>query len=1092
MRRCSGPSKRPPPSRAPRLALAVAVGLWWAGDGGAARAAEPAPPAPRSEVGPSAAPILAALERLESGHDAKCHSTASRFEDFLYGTPLGDDGRSANIEQQKRLVRRLWSRASASAAAAGRAAVGSEHLEAEAARLFARERSADGALRVTFPGAGPLAQAERAAGRSSSGARPRRAESIELDPVRARQYGDIAYSLRAILAVQQDSLFGGGELLLTLSPEATLRLEDAVDTLALAALLLADRDARERSEPRIGAERMRAAWARLVPEAPPTDANGGPRLAAAPDARAQALALLDDLVARKTAAYRAYNGLESRDTRALFLANTARFYARAPLPRPADERKALVATFTARVDEWSAALLRESEREARAAGHPLVRAADANAALQRLVPHEIDEYEDVHVFPKLSGDERVSLEAYDCDSLRDFGVHWPSLARAAHAAPPEAPLPDPFAAEILAEGISQYGVLLLRVAGGIAKGDTESVRLHPPDLARAAEAIRERARRHHAAPARPPAASRIASARGGAAPPAAAYFSEVTDAAGVGFEHRSSRWLGEFRHTLLKTPPTFSGGGVAAEDVDGDSDVDLLFVGGGGNALLLNDGRGGFADQTKAAGIALLRPDGSHGEPRQPLIVDFDNDGLQDILITYVDDDHRLYRNAGGGRFEDVSAASGLGGKGLVGGPATAFDFDGDGLLDLYLGYFGDYLHGAIPSFDRNNRGALPNRLFRNLGGLRFADVTKGSGADDTGWTQAVSHVDFDRDGRQDLIVANDYGRNAFLRNLGGGRFEDRAPALGITKAFHSMNVGVADLNDDDHPDIYISNIAMLVKDDKYIFPDVNTPLHFDLRAMANMRVKESDVLYMSRVEEDRLVAYEPSTDVERGPTSTGWAWDAEFFDFDHDGDDDLYLVNGDNDFHAFAMVYRRKPAGVDEGEYLIGWGGESKIFFENEGGRLRNASARSGADFVGNSRSTSYLDFEGDGDLDIAVNNFHAKARLFRNNAEVRALHWLKVRLVGDPARGSNRDAIGARIVATTADGLRVRRWVQGGSGYLSMNPKQQHLGLGRARSADLRIVWPNGDEETLRGLAADRAYTVRQGAGAAELAPSLQAGLR
>ncbi|TFG93151.1 MAG: CRTAC1 family protein, partial [Myxococcales bacterium] len=386
---------------------------------------------------------------------------------------------------------------------------------------------------------------------------------------------------------------------------------------------------------------------------------------------------------------------------------------------------------------------------------------------------------------------------------------------------------------------------------------------------------------------------------------------------------------------------------------------------------------------------------------------------------------------------------------------------------------------------------ALPNRLFRNQGGLRFEDVTAKSGAGDTGWTQAVSHVDFDRDGRQDLIVANDYGRNAFLRNLGDGRFEDKAPALGITTAFHSMNVGVADLNDDDHPDIYISNIAMLVKDDKYSFPDLNTPLHFDLRALANMRVKESDVLYMSRVEGERLVAYQPSTDIERGPTSTGWAWDAEFFDFDLDGDEDLYLVNGTNDFHAFAMVYRRLGNAEDHGEYLLGWSQESKILFENEGGKLRNAAAKSGADFVGNSRSTAYLDFDADGDLDIAVANFHARARFFRNDAERRGNHWIEVRLVGDPSRGSNRDAIGARLVATTAEGLRIRREIQGGSGYLSMNPKRQHLGLGRAEAADLRIVWPNGDEEILRGLAANRAYVLRQGSGVAEAAAAQPAGL-
>ena len=1051
------------------FAGAAALGVGSAGLGRPAVAADPPPPAPRSEPEPSPSPILSALERLESERDAKCYSTASRFEDFLYGTPLDEAARAANVDEQKRLVRRVWSRASRSAAAAGEGSVGPERLEPELAALYApepvapdaREPAEGGVLAVRFPAEGRL----------------------ELDRVRVRQYGSIAYSLRAILAVQQEALFSDAEPLRTLSPGAIDRLVLAVDTLALAALLLADRDARERSLPEIDAAGMLAAWRRLAPEA--AEGEGAPRLAASPDARARSLELLDELVARKTSAYRAYNGLDARDTRALFLANTARFYARAPLPRGGESRREIAAGFSSRLDAWSAALLREADAQARAAGRPLIGAADANAAVGRLMPHEIDEYEDVHVFTRLGPGERLSLEAYDCDSLRDFGVHWRSLAGAAHGAPEGARLPDPFAAEILAEGISQYGLLLLRIAGEIAKRDTESVRLQPADLDLAAEEIRARARRHHARPASPAPATRIASASAAAAPPSGAYFTEVTAEAGLRFEHRSARWLGEFRNTQLNTPPTFSGGGVAAEDVDGDGDVDLLFVGGGGNALLRNDGRGRFEDATRDAGLAWRRPDGSHGEPRQPLVADFDNDGHQDLLVTYVNDPHRLYKGLGGGRFLDVTASAGLGGEGLVGGPATAFDFDGDGLLDLYVGYFGDYLHGAIPTFDRDNRGALPNRLFRNRGGLRFEDVTPGSGTDDTGWTQAVSHVDFDRDGRQDLIVANDYGRNAFLRNLGGGRFENVTRALGITKAFHSMNVGIADLNDDDFPDVYISNIAMLVKDDKYAFPDLNTPLHFDLRAMANMRVKESDVLYMSRVEGGRLVAYQPSTDVERGATSTGWAWDAEFFDFDLDGDDDLYLVNGTNDFHAFEMVYRRREAGVDGGEYLLGWSRESKVFFENEGGKLRNVSAKSGADFVGNSRSTAYLDFDDDGDLDIAVNNFHAPAKLFRNDAERRGGRWLKLTLVGDPARGSPRDAIGARIVATTPQGLRIRREIQGGSGYLSMNPKQQHLGLGRAETVDLRIVWPNGEEQLLRGLAGNRAWVVRQGSGAAEPGP-------
>jgi hypothetical protein len=1021
---------------------------------------------------PSLDPVLSAMESLESSRDAKCHSTASRFEDFLYGTPLGDDARHANVEAQKRAVRRVWEAASDVAAESGEETVRAQHVDPALAALLVVERETNGALRVSFPAA----------------------PTVSLEPLRVAQYGSIAYSLRAILAVQQDALFAGGEPLRTLAPDAVDRLKDAVDTLSLCALKLADREAREANEAEIGGERMRATWSRLVPE----DAPAVAREAAQPpqgtaDARARSLALLDDLAARKTAAYRAYNELEERDTTRLLVANIGRFYARAPLPRLRRERREIVAALERHLDALAAALLRAGDARARASGHALIRAADAEAALAELVPHEIDEFEDVHVFPRLADPERVVLEAHDCDAFRDFGLHWRSLSRAAHAAPPEARLPDPFAAEVLAEGVSNGAVLLLRVAGAIAKRDTESVRLAVGDLDLAAEEIAARARRHHAAPSPPAIASRIVSAPGTpAGAPARAFFTEVTEAAGVAFVHRDSRWLGEFRQRVVDTPPTFSGGGVAAEDVDDDGDVDLLFVGGGGNALLLNDGAGRFEDATARAGIDLVRPDGSHGEPRSPVVADFDNDGIQDVLISYVDDDHRLFHGRGSGRFRDVSATSGLGGKGLVGGPVTVFDFDGDGLLDVYVGYFGDYLNGAIPTFDRDNRNGLPNRLYRNLGGLRFEDVARGSGSDDPGWTQAVSHVDFDRDGRQDLVVANDYGRNAFLRNLGGGRFENAAPALGITKAFHSMNVGVADLNDDDHPDVYVSNIATLVKDNKYSFPDVNTPLDFDLRAMAGMLVKESDMLYMSRVEQGRLAAYVPSSDVERGATSTGWAWDAEFLDFDHDGDDDLYLVNGTNDFHAFAMVYRRRLPEGRGPEYLIDWSRSSNVFFVNEGGRLANESARSGADFPGNSRSTAYLDYDGDGDLDIAVNNFNAPAKLFRNDVGHRSGGWLKLRLVGDPARGSNADAIGARVVVSTADGLRRHRVIQGGSGYLSMNPKEQHVGLGSAETADVRIVWPNGEEQLVRGLAANRSHTLRQGAASDETARALDVGQR
>jgi hypothetical protein len=296
---------------------------------------------------------------------------------------------------------------------------------------------------------------------------------------------------------------------------------------------------------------------------------------------------------------------------------------------------------------------------------------------------------------------------------------------------------------------------------------------------------------------------------------------------------------------------------------------------------------------------------------------------------------------------------------------------------------------------------------------------------------------------------------------------------------------------------------------------------------MAGMLIKESDMFYMSHLEQGRLARYVPSKDVERGSNSTGWAWDAEFLDFDHDGDEDLYLVNGTNDFNTFSLVYRPVNPNVPTRELLLDHRRESNVLFLNEDGKLKNVSLGSGADFAANSRSTAYLDYDDDGDLDIAVSNFHAPATFLRNVADKQGRGWIKLRLVGDPDRSSvadatcdgfadcglkwfgaevrrwfegsedrapnwlvewfavepgprsSRDAIGARIVVTLEDGTRARREVQAGSGYLSMNPKQQHFGVGQSRSVDVQIIWPNGERQTLPALAVNASYTVHQGVG-------------
>ena len=1003
--------------------------------------------------------ILAGIRQLESAGDPKCHATACRFENFVFGTPLTDEARDKKVSLQKALISDTWARASRAAHRAGENCVGLVRIQPWIDVALQTDEGADGGIRVLLAGGG----------------------SVTVSKTRLRQYSSIAYSLRAILSTQQDFLVSGGKFLLSLEDESVDGLRNMSDVITLAALKVADRNAREQNEPHITPDIMRNAWRKVVPQRASTEIAGDepndfyshPSEAS----RGESMKVVRAIIAEKIAAYRDYNDISRDDMKVLLVTNIHRFYALYPLPRIVEETDNFLKFYHGTLADFTGELIRQAQGQAQQAGHHLLRAADAIGAVQKLTPHEIDEFEDVTFFNNLAKANQVTIESYDCDSLRDAGIHWMSLESALDDDPPFSMALDPFAAEIITEGASQYGVLVLRLAGQIAKQRASSPTLEIDDLKQSQAQIRVRATRHHNLPARDRKASPIASAVSiGGNHSDKNFFTDVTSTTGIEFMHRSSTWLSEFRRRQTVSPPTFSGGGVAAEDVNNDSYPDLLLVGGIGNALLINDGQGRFRDISESAGIQVARRDGTRAEARQPIIADFDNDGWQDLLITYANDDHRLYRNLDGTNFQDVTSQCGLGGEGLIGGPATTFDFDGDGLLDLYICYFGDYLSGATPTQERHNSNALPNKLFHNRGNMRFEDVSEGSGTSDTGWAQAVSHTDFDRDGRQDIIVANDFGRNAFLRNLGDGHFTDEAKSLGVTKAYHSMNVGISDLNIDGYPDVYVSNFIEMVKDNKYVVPHRHTALNFDPAAMATMAIKEANMLYLSRSLEGRLVAYEPSQHVERGATSTGWAWDAEFFDFDHDGDDDLYVVNGTNEYAFYGgMVASVSQQG--KGRYqMFDYNRESNVFFVNDGGKLRNLSPRSGADFVGNSRSTVYLDFDNDGDLDVVVNNFHDTARALRNNLQQGDTHWIKLRLVGDPEQGTNRDAIGARVVVTNDAGLHAQREVQGGSGFLSMNPKQIHVGVGASPLVDLEITWPNGQVQEFQAVAVDRTHTIRQ----------------
>jgi len=996
--------------------------------------------------------IINEIGELEAVRDPKCYATASRLEDFIYGTPLEAEARFAKIELQKRYIRALWEKASAAARAAGKSEIGVDELRPvlQAAVPYAQNAGGSWVVRETVVTARDK-----------------------------RQYGSVAYALRAVLAVQQESL--GDTRLLPLTADAVELFKESVDLTTLAALQRADRESRKLNRDRIGPDALKSAWKSVVSGAvgsQPTEAAGG--LRARRSTEGEKFATIKAIVAEKLTAFEKYNNLSM----AVFLRNLQVYMARHMWPSDPEEGKAFRDQFTNVMIDWMNDVLLEADKQARKAGHPLIRVEDVHAALQVFQPHEANQYEDIIYFPRLPKNERIVIEAYDLDSFRDPGIHWLYLSEAINDPNYKGTIePDPFAAELLTEGAAQMGVLVLRVAGNVAEGDGRE-RLEIGDLEKSLKVIQAKLDKHATMPAPKKTPSVIASAPAAPSKSNGKFFTDVTAASGVQFEHRLSDWLARFirgytviegNTVRLAVPPTFGGSGVATEDIDNDGDVDALILSGAGNALYLNDGKGRFVDATEAAGLAWKRPDGTAGEPRQPIIADFDNDGLQDVLITYVDDDHRLYRNTGNAKFEDVTARTKLGGKGLVGGPATALDFDNDGRLDLYIGYFGDYVHGVLPTLSRRNSNALPDKLFRNKGNFVFEEVPN-SGVENTGWAQSVGHLDFDGDGREDLICGNDFGTNAWYRNLGNGKFEDVSSKIGTDKPSYTMNVGITDLNRDGFPDVYISNIVTMDKDEKYILPDTKTRMKFNPAKMANMRVVEANDMWVSKGGQ-----YEQSKAIGRGFRSTGWSWGAQFFDYDNDGDDDLYLVNGMNEYAVYSSVnpYLTDPTGKATNAVLPVADKEVPVFFVNTKGMLQEESAESGADPAGNARSVAYLDADGDGDLDMVVNNFSAPAIVYRNNSEKNGNHWIKLRLTGDPAKGVTRDAIGAKILVDTAKEKGMWREVFSTIGYLSAHPKEQHLGLGSDTKADVTVVWPGGERETFRALAADHAYKIVQGRG-------------
>jgi len=513
---------------------------------------------------------------------------------------------------------------------------------------------------------------------------------------------------------------------------------------------------------------------------------------------------------------------------------------------------------------------------------------------------------------------------------------------------------------------------------------------------------------------------------------------DVTAGAGVQFRHNSGAYGG-------KLLPETLGGGGAFLDYDGDGWQDILLLNGNdwpGHRrepsplkLYRNNRNGTFSDVTRSAGLDVEM----YG--MGVAVGDYDNDGYPEILVTCVGQ-NVLFKNTGKGTFRDVTKQSGLGGRQAFSTSALWFDFDRDGLLDLFVCNYVKWSpeHDVFCSLDGKTKSyCTPEAyrgetcwLFRNLGNGKFEDVTPSSGIfDSSSKSLGVALLDYDQDGWPDLLVANDTQPNKLYRNQRNGKFKDVAVEAGIAfsaegKARAGMGVDVADFTNSGTPGVAITNF-----DNEMIglYRSSGGGNYADVATQSGVGLATKDKL----------------------------GFGCLFLDANLDGWLDLAVVNG----HIDDTV--RNVRGV-------GYAQPPQLFLNDGQGKFHDVAGEIGGGFaqpkVG--RGLACGDFDRDGDLDLLVTTNNGPAYLYRND-QLHGNKSVRIRLIGTE---SNRDAIGARVRIFHGESSQ-SRLVKGGSSYLSQSELPLTFGLEKRDKIDRLVIdWPSGRTEEYKSLAAGRAY--------------------
>ncbi len=480
--------------------------------------------------------------------------------------------------------------------------------------------------------------------------------------------------------------------------------------------------------------------------------------------------------------------------------------------------------------------------------------------------------------------------------------------------------------------------------------------------------------------------------------------------------------------------------GVAVLDYDGDGWPDIYVANGAtvpglqkidasfSNRLFRNNHDGTFTDVTDKAGV------GGRDYAMGVAAADYDNDGWPDLFVTGVRE-NMLYRNRGDGTFEDVTQKAGLRGDGTWSVAAGWFDYDRDGLLDLFVvryvkwdpakePYCGDPRPGYRAYCHPRLYEPLPNALYRNQGDGTFRDVSAESGIGaHRGKGMGVAFADYDHDGFPDVFVANDTEPNFLFHNLGNGRFEEVALAAGVAlngdgRATSTMGADFRDYDNDGWEDVFVTNLS-----------NESFTLFRNLGKGAFAEVTQS-----ARI---------------AGPSLLLGGWSTGMFDFDNDGYKDIFTADShaDDNIELTTSLQSRQANAV----------------FVNRGNGRFDRVILPGNAFH---RGAAFGDFNRDGKMDVVVTRLNESPLVLTNTTES-GNHWLTVRLRG---RRSNRDGIGARIHVITDAG---QQWnhITTSAGYGGSSECVAHFGLGASRSIRvLEVAWPSGSIQRIKHLAVDR----------------------